>query len=55
MNNWKILDIFNDPVTGYLGVLYYNETDSHLVLAHRSTNFKLSLDKKYLLEESGVQ
>ncbi|XP_047130223.1 uncharacterized protein LOC124810068 isoform X1 [Hydra vulgaris] len=51
---WKVLGLIDDEKTGYLGILYANDKRRQLVLAHRSTNFKLSLNTSNLYKQSGL-
>ncbi|XP_065655124.1 uncharacterized protein LOC136081605 [Hydra vulgaris] len=55
LKSWKVLGIIDDKHTGYLGIIYANDEARQLVLAHRSTNFELSLNTKNLQKESGLQ
>lgn len=51
---WVIGKIVRDADTGYLGVGYVNTTRKHMILAHCSTNFALSLGAN-MFKASGVQ
>ncbi|XP_047144442.1 uncharacterized protein LOC105843848 [Hydra vulgaris] len=54
LKEWEILEVIDQAQTGYLGIIYVNEHKKQLVLAHRSTNFLLSLTGN-LLKQSGMQ
>jgi len=51
---WRVLEVIEDAGSGYLGIIYLNITSRQLVLAHRSTNFRLSLFSRNLVRQSGV-
>ncbi|XP_065644659.1 uncharacterized protein LOC124810068 isoform X2 [Hydra vulgaris] len=55
LDGWKVLGLIDDEKTGYLGILYANDKRRQLVLAHRSTNFKLSINSSNLYKQSGLQ
>ena len=38
LNKWSIHEVIDDKKTGYYGVIYKNDQQKHLVLAHRGTN-----------------
>lgn len=40
LDGWKILEICDDSISGYYGVIYQNTTDKQLVLAHRGTQIE---------------
>jgi hypothetical protein len=40
LNGWKILEIFDEPISGYYGVIYQNTTYKQFVLAHRGTQIE---------------
>jgi hypothetical protein len=52
--DWFIEKIIDDQETGYCGIIYKNIVNQNLILAHRSTNFKLGLGSN-LFKQSGVQ
>ncbi|XP_047144942.1 uncharacterized protein LOC105846304 [Hydra vulgaris] len=54
LKEWEVLEVIDQAQTGYLGITYVNEHEKQLVLAHRSTNFSLSLMEN-LLKQSGIQ
>ena len=55
MSAWEVHEVIEDVDTGYLGIIYENNETEQIVLAHRSTNFELSLTTKNLLKKSGVE
>ena len=55
MINWKAHKVIEDVNTGYLGIIYENIENKQIVLAHRSTNFELSLTTRNLFKQSGLQ
>jgi uncharacterized protein Yka (UPF0111/DUF47 family)/energy-coupling factor transporter ATP-binding protein EcfA2 len=55
IKSWKILDVIEHRETGYLGIIYVNDTEKQLVLAHRSSNFKSSVLPENLMRGSGAQ
>jgi hypothetical protein len=54
LKNWFIEKIIDDKETGYCGIIYKSIVNRNIVLAHRSTNFKLGFGSN-LLKQSGVQ
>ena len=54
LNNWFIEKIIDNEETGYCGIVYKNILTQNIVLAHRSTNFKLGFGSN-LFKQSGVQ
>lgn len=54
VKDWLIEEVVEDKQTGYLGIIYINHQNSHIVLAHRSTNFALSF-KHNMFKQSGAQ
>ncbi len=55
LTDWNILGVLDDADTGYCGIVYENAAVKQLVLAHRSTNFALSLTTKNMFKGSGAQ
>lgn len=48
LTDWRVAKVVESEQCGYCGILYINEETGHLVLAHRPTNFNLSLKTKNL-------
>jgi len=54
IDEWFIEKIIENEETGYCGIVYKNILTNNIVLAHRSTNFKLGLGSN-LFKQSGIQ